>query len=73
MLSMTAGLIASLAARLLLSGLSVRFTMGAFELEIDSVTLLISNAIALFLGIGGALPPAIRVFRLSVVDSLKAV
>lgn len=72
-LSMTAALIASIIARTLLSGLSVRFTMGAFDLEIDSLTLLIGNLIALFLGVGGALPPAIRVFRLSVVDSLKAV
>jgi putative ABC transport system permease protein len=72
-LSMTAALIASVAAYTLLNGLAVRFTMGAFDLEIDSLTLLIGNTIALCLGVGGAGPPAVRIFRLSVVDSLKAV
>lgn len=72
-LSMTAALIASVIASALISGMAVRFTMGAFPLRIDSLTLLIGNSIALLLGVGGALPPALRVFRLSVVDGLKAV
>jgi putative ABC transport system permease protein len=72
-LAMTAALIASVLAVLLVNGLAVRFTMGAFDLRIDSLTLLIGNAIALFLGVAGAIPPGIRIFRLSVVDSLKAV
>lgn len=72
-LAMTAALIASLIAYGLLGGLSVRFTMGAFDLAIDSLTLLIGNSMALFLGVAGGVPPAVRIFRLSVVDSLKAV
>ncbi len=36
--------------------------MGAFELQIDTTTLLIGYGIALFLGIVGSLPPAIRIF-----------
>jgi ABC-type antimicrobial peptide transport system permease subunit len=72
-LAMTAALIASALAYGLLGGLSVRFTMGAFDLAIDSLTLLIGNSIALFLGVAGGFPPAVRIFRLSVVDSLKAV
>ncbi|MBL8850845.1 MAG: ABC transporter permease [Planctomycetaceae bacterium] len=72
-LSMTAALLASAVAILFINRLSVRFTMGAFELRIDSITLLIGYAIALFLGVCGSLPPAVRVFRLSVVDGLKAV
>ncbi len=72
-LAMTGALIASVLAYALANGAAVRFTMGAFELQIDSLTLLIGNGIALCLGAGGALPPAIKIFRLSVVDGLKAV
>jgi len=72
-LSMTAALIASAVACLFINRLAVRFTMGAFELQIDSGTLLIGYAIALFLGVCGSLPPAVRVFRLSVADGLRAV
>ena len=73
LLSMTGALAASLLAYALVNGLAVRFTMGAFRLEIDGLTLLIGNGVALALGVGGALPPALRVCRLSVVESLKAV
>jgi len=72
-LAMTSALLASIIAYGLIHRAAVRFTMGAFELQIDSGTLLISYGIALFLGIVGSLPPAIRVFRLSVVDGLKSV
>lgn len=72
-LAMTGALIASVIAYGLANGAAVRFTMGAFELQIDSLTLLIGNGIALCLGAGGALPPAMKIFRLSVVDGLKAV
>jgi len=72
-LAMTAALLASVIAYGLIDSVAVRFTMGAFELQIDTTTLLIGYGIALFLGIIGSLPPAIRVFRLSVVDGLRAV
>lgn len=72
-LSMAASLAASLMAYGFVHRAAVRFTMGAFELQIDSGTLLIGYGIALFLGVVGALPPALRVFRMSVVDGLKAV
>jgi putative ABC transport system permease protein len=72
-LAMTGALLASVMAYGLANGAAVRFTMGAFELQIDSLTLLIGNGIALCLGVGGALPPALRIIRLSVVDGLKAV
>ena len=72
-LAMTGALIASVIAYGLANGAAVRFTMGAFELQIDSLTLLIGNGIALCLGAGGALPPAMKILRLSVVDGLKAV
>lgn len=72
-LAMTAALLASVVAYGLIHRAAVRFTMSAFELQIDSGTLLIGYGIALFLGIVGSLPPAVRVFRMSVVDGLKAV
>jgi len=72
-LAMSAALLASIIAYGLIHRAAVQFTMGAFELQIDSVTLLIGYGIALLLGIVGSLPPAIRLFRLSVVDGLKAV
>jgi putative ABC transport system permease protein len=46
--------------------------MGAFELRIDSIALLIGYATALALGLLGSLPPALRVMRLPIVDGLKA-
>ena len=69
----TAALLASIIAYGLIHQAAVQFTMGAFELQIDSVTLLIGYGIALLLGIVGSFPPAIRLFRLSVVDGLRAV
>ena len=72
-LAMTAALLASIIGYGLIHRAAVRFTMGAFELHIDSGTLLIGYGIALFLGIAGSLPPSVRMFRLSVVDGLKAV
>lgn len=72
-LAMTSALLASVVAYGLVHKAAVRFTMGAFELQIDTTTLLIGYGIALFLGIVGSLPPAIRIFRLSVVDGLRAI
>lgn len=72
-LAMAGALMASLLAYVLANGMAVRFTMGAFELLIDSQTLLVGNSIALLLGVGGALPPAVKIMRLSVVDGLKTV
>ena len=73
LLAMTGALIGSLLAYGLVGGVAVRFTMGAFRLDIDGLTLLLGNLLALGVGVGGAIPPALRISRLSVVDSLKAV
>jgi ABC-type lipoprotein release transport system permease subunit len=72
-LAMASALLASIVASGFIHRAAVRFTMGAIELQIDSGTLLIGYAIALFLGVIGSVPPALRVFRLSVVDGLKTV
>lgn len=72
-LASAGSLLAAVLALLLVNGLAVRFTMGAFVLRIDSVTLLIGCGTGLFLGVLGAIPPAVRAMRLSVVEGLKAV
>jgi|SRR5205085_5685396 len=73
LLAAAAALIASLVAVVFFNGLAVRFTMGAFALRIDSVSLLAGCLVAALLGVVGAVPPAIRALRMPIVDSLKAV
>ena len=73
MLAVTASLIASVLALLIVNGFAMRFTMGAFELQVDSVALLYGCGTGLALGILGSLPPALRVLHLPVVDGLKAI
>ena len=65
-------MIAALVALLLINGMAVRFTMGAFALRIDSTAILVGCGIGLLIGILGAIPPGIRALRLSVSESLKA-
>jgi putative ABC transport system permease protein len=71
----TAGgaLIACAAAVLLLDGLAVRFSMGAFGLVVDAVVLLVGLGAGVALGLLGALPPAVRSLRMSIPVALKAV
>ena len=66
-------LVATGLALFLLQGIAVRFTMGAFSLQLDRTAILIGCSVGLGLGILGAIPPAWRAFRLSIVDALKAV
>ena len=73
MLAVTASLIASVLALLIVNGSAMRFTMGAFELQIDSVALLYGCGTGLALGILGSLPPALRVLHLPVIDGLKSI
>jgi putative ABC transport system permease protein len=73
LLSLTASLIASALALVLVNGAAVRFTMGAFALQVDSVTIAIGCLTGLTLGLCGAIPPALKALRGSIVDGLKAV
>ncbi|WP_145228953.1 ABC transporter permease [Gimesia algae] len=73
LLSTAASLIAALIAVFLINGVAVRFTMGAFSLQIDSISLLIGCGVGVLLGLLGAIPPALRALRLPVVDGLKSV
>ncbi|HEY8502981.1 MAG TPA: ABC transporter permease [Gemmataceae bacterium] len=71
-LAAAATLLAAVLALAVVEGTAVRFTMGAFELKLDPVTLLVGCGTGLLLGLFGALPPAARVLRMPVVDGLKA-
>lgn len=72
-LSLAASLLATLIAILFINGAAVRFTMGAFQLQIDSVSVLIGCGVGFMLGFLGAIPPAIRALRVPIVDGLRSV
>jgi putative ABC transport system permease protein len=71
-LGAAASLLAAVVALTIVSETAVRFTMGAFALRIDNVTVLIGCGIGLLMGIVGALPPAMRILKVPIVDGLKA-
>lgn len=73
LLAAAGSLLAGLVALTVLNGVAVRFTMGAFALRIDSVSLLVGCAVGLLLGVAGAIPPAVKALRLPVAQSLKAI
>jgi ABC-type lipoprotein release transport system permease subunit len=73
LLAAAATLAAAAIAIPLVNGLAVRFTMGAFPLRIDGITLLVGCAVGLGLGLLGAVPPAVRALRQNIVEALKAV
>jgi putative ABC transport system permease protein len=72
LLAATASLAAALIAVLFIDQAGVRFTMGAFSLQIDGVSLLIGCGVGLLLGLLGAIPPAMRTLRLPIVEGLKS-
>jgi len=73
LLAATGSLIAALLALVLVNGTAVRFTMGAFALRVDSVSVLVGCGTGLLLGLIGAVPPALKAMRLAVVEGLKSV
>lgn len=73
LLAAAGSLLSGAIALLMLNGLAVRFTMGAFTLRIDSTAVLIGCGVGLLLGVLGALPPAIKALRAPVAESLKAI
>jgi putative ABC transport system permease protein len=73
MLSAAGGaVIGSLLSLLLLDGVSIKFSMGAFGLLIDGPTIGFGIAAGLLLGIIGSIPPTLRCIRLPIAESLKA-
>ncbi len=73
LLAAAATLLAALLSLVFVNGAAVRFTMGAFSLRIDSMAVLVGCGVGLLLGFLGAIPPAIRALRMSIVDGLKTV
>jgi ABC-type lipoprotein release transport system permease subunit len=73
LLAAAGSLLAGLLALLVINGAAVRFTMAAFTLRVDGLTVLAACGTGLLLGLVGALPPAIRAMRLPVAEGLKAV
>jgi ABC-type antimicrobial peptide transport system permease subunit len=73
LLAAAGSLVAAALALVLLEGASVRFTMGAFDLRLDSSALAIGLVTGLSMGVLGSLPPAWRALRMPIVDALKAI
>ncbi|GAB5442202.1 MAG: ABC transporter permease [Fuerstiella sp.] len=73
LLSAAASLLSGSMALTVFHGLAVRFTMGAFRLQIDGTSILVGCGVGLLLGCLGAIPPAIRALRAPVAISLKAI
>jgi ABC-type antimicrobial peptide transport system permease subunit len=73
LLAALATLVATGVSLVLLQGVAIRFTMGAFALQLDALALLIGCGAGLGLGVVGAMPPAVRAFRLPIALALKAV
>ena len=63
--------IALVVGMVLLDGVTVQFSMGAFGLAIDAPVVLLGIAAGLVVGLLGALPPALRCLRLPIADALK--
>ncbi|QDV25436.1 ABC transporter permease [Aureliella helgolandensis] len=73
LLAAAGSLVSGTLAFTLLNGVAVRFTMGAFRLNIDSTAILLGCSVGISLGILGAIPPALKALRSEVAVSLKAV
>ncbi len=65
-------LLGATAALLLLDGVTVRISMGAFGLRVDGPVMAIGLASGVALGIAGALPPTLRCLRMPIAEALKA-
>lgn len=73
LLASCAALLATALALLVVNGVAIRFTMSAFQLRVDHVAVISGLLSGVLIGVIGAIPPAIRAMRLSIVDALKAV
>jgi len=69
----TGSLIACAIGLLLLDGVAVRFSMGAFGLMIDEHVVGLGLLCGLALGVVGTIPPALRLLRPPIAEALKAV
>ena len=65
------GLTAALFAILLLNGVAVRFSMGAFALTLDAPVILGGLAAGALMAVVGVVPPLFRCLRLPIVEALR--
>ncbi len=56
----------------LLDGVAIRFSMGAFGLRLDGTTVGFGITMGLMLGLIGSIPPALRCLRMPIAEALKA-
>ncbi len=73
LLATTGALLAVAVAVPILDGAAMRFTMGAFMLRLDGVSVFVGLITGLAIGVLGSLPPAWQALRMPVVDALKAI
>lgn len=55
-----------------LDGFAIRFSMGAFEMNIDATVMLVALLCGGLVGLVGAIPPSIRCLRLPIPSALKS-
>jgi putative ABC transport system permease protein len=65
------GITAAIVALLVLDGIAVRFSMGAFALSMDPPVLLGGLLAGLFVALVGVIPPLWRCLRLPIVEALR--
>lgn len=65
-------LIGALVGLIVLDGIAVRFSMGAFALVLDAPVMLAGVGGGLAVGFVGAIPPAVRCLRLPINEALKS-
>jgi len=71
-ITMAGGLIGGAFALVVLDGLAIRVSMGAFGMVVDSIVVAAGLVTGILLGIVGALPPTIRAIRLPISEALKS-
>ena len=69
-ISLLGGLLGS-ATALLADHIPIRLSQGAFYLRVDATVLAAGLALALFIGVVGALLPSVRQLRLSILDAMR--
>ncbi len=72
LVALTGALIGASLSLWLLDGVAVRFSMGAFGLNLDAPTIAVGLVAGLVLGLVGSLPPAMRCLHLPITESLKS-
>ncbi len=64
--------IGAIIGQLVLDGLAIRFSMGAFAITLDAPVMAIGVLGGLLVGFVGAIPPAVRCLRLPITEALKS-